>query len=325
MDRRAFLGALGLLAPPFAAEAQQQTQLQRVGLLTPAASSAVRDVWQAFRGGLRELGWHEGRNIVVEYRSAEGEFQRLPALAAELVDLKVAVLVSANSPGTRAAMNATKTIPIVMVAVGDPVATGFVTNLARPGGNVTGVTNSARDLTRKRLELLKETVATASRIAVIMNTDDPIVPPQVEELRAAGRALGLNLQFVEARKAADLDAAFAMILRGRADALFRLADPLNTALRARTVEFTLKHRLPAMMVLRQDVEAGGLIAYFTDHIAHYRRAATYVDRILRGAKPADLPIEQPTKFDLAINLKTAKALGLTIPPSLLQRADQVLE
>jgi len=288
-------------------------------------SSAVRDVWQAFRDGLRELGWQEGRNLVIEYRSAEGNFERLAALAAELVDLKVPVLVAANTPGTRAAMKATKTIPIIMVAVGDPVATGFVTNLARPDGNVTGVTNIARELTRKRLELLKEMVPAARRNAVIMNPDDPIVPPQVKEVRAASQMLGLDLQFVEVRKVSDLEPAFAIMLRGQADAVLRLADPLGTALRARIVELTMKHRLPAMLTLRQDVEAGGLIAYWTDHIAHYRRAATYVDRILKGAKPADLPVEQPTKFELVINLKTAKALGLTIPQPLLLRADQVIE
>ena len=288
-------------------------------------SSAVRDVWQAFRDGLRELGWQEGRNLVIEYRSAEGNFERLAALAAELVDLKVPVLVAANTPGTRAAMKATKTIPIIMVAVGDPVATGFVTNLARPDGNVTGVTNIARELTRKRLELLKEMVPAARRNAVIMNPDDPIVPPQVKEVRAASQMLGLDLQFVEVRKVSDLEPAFAIMLRGQADAVLRLADPLGTALRARIVELTMKHRLPAMLTLRQDVEAGGLIAYWTDHIAHYRRAATYVDRILKGAKPADLPVEQPTKFELVINLQTAKALGLTIPQPLLLRADQVIE
>ena len=317
--------ALVLLVSPLGADAQQTTELPRVGVLTPAVSSVVREEWQAFRDGMRELGWEEGRNIVLEYRAAEGNFERLPALAAELVNLKVSVLVSANTPGTRAAMSATRSIPIVMVAVGDPVVTGFVTSLARPGGNITGVTNIARELTRKRLELLKQTVPTARRIAVMMNPDDPIVVPQVKEVRAAGQALGVELQFIEVRKASELEPAFATIVRGRADALLRLADPLSTALRARTVELTLKHRLPAMLLLRPDVEAGGLIAYWTDHIAHYRRAATYVDRILRGAKPAELPIEQPTKFEFVINLKTAKALGLTIPQSVLLRADAVIQ
>jgi ABC-type uncharacterized transport system substrate-binding protein len=282
-------------------------------------------LWDAFRQGLRDLGWEDGRNVVVEARYAEGQFERLPGLAQDLIDRGVRVIVAANSQGTRAAMAATSTIPIVMVEVADPVAMGFVTSLARPGGNVTGVSNMARDITGKRLQLLKEAVPRASRIAVIMNPNDPITMPQLRDAEAAARSLGVQLQLFLVQGVGDLEPAFRGAVAGKADAVFRLADPLGNELGPMTVELLTKHRLPGMLAGRAVVEMGALMSYFADPPDYYRRPAVYVDRILKGARPVDLPVEQPTKFQLFINLKTAKALGLTIPPSLLGRADEVIQ
>jgi putative ABC transport system substrate-binding protein len=307
------------------ADAQQPGKLIRIGVLTPQSRAASTPVWDSFRAGLRELGWEEGKNIVLESRYADGQFDRLPALAEELVKLNVSVIVAANSPGTRAAMSATKTTPIVMVEVGDPVATGFVASLARPGANVTGLSNMSRDLTQKRLELLKEAVPRASRIAVLLNPDDPITLPQWRDAEAAAGRLGVQLLRFEVRNADDLERAFAAAVAAKADAVLRLVDPLVVVLGAKTLDLLARYRLPAIMFARDEVVIGALMSYFADRRDYHRRAAIYVDRILKGAKTADLPIEQPIKFELAINLKTAKALGLTIPQSLLLRADQVIE
>jgi putative ABC transport system substrate-binding protein len=317
--------AVGLLGGPLAASAQQTGKPPRIGVLTAQSRETSIASWEAFRQGLRDLGWEDGRTIAIDYRFADGNFERLQVFAEELVRLNVALIVAANSPKARAAISATKTIPIVMVEVGDPVATGFVTSLARPGGNVTGISNIAKDLTQKRLALLKEAVPRATRIAVIMNPDDPIIPMQWHEAETASRPLGAQLQRLDIRNADDLRRAFQAAVNGKADAILRLADPLAGMLNATTVELATKHRLPTMLRSRLDVEAGGLMSYFPDPRDYYRRAASHVDKVLRGTKPGDLPIEQPTRLELVINLKTAKALGLTIPQSLLARADVIIQ
>jgi putative tryptophan/tyrosine transport system substrate-binding protein len=242
-----------------------------------------------------------------------------------LLKLDVRLIVAANSPGARAAIAATKTIPIVMVEVGDPVATGFVTNLARPGGNVTGISLMLLDLTQKRLAILKEAVPRAKRIAVIMNPDDPIIPMQWREAEAAAGPLGVRLQRLDVRNVGDLRRAFDAAVKDKADAVLRLADPLAGTLNPETVELAMRHRLPTMLRTRLEVEAGGLMSYYPNTRDYYRQAASYVDKILKGAKPGDLPIEQPTRLELVINIKTAKAIGLTIPQSVLWRADHVVE
>ena len=325
--RRTFLRVVagGLLAPSLAAEAQQVGTPAKIGILSPQSRETTAAALASFRQGLRDLGWEEGRNIVIEVRFADGKLERLRGLAEELLNLNVSLIVSQNSPGTSAAIAATKTVPIVMVEVGDPVATGFVTNLALPGGNVTGLTNMARDLTQKRLALLKEAVPGATRIAVIMDPGDPIVPAQWREAQSAADRLGVRLQRLEVRNADDLRRAFQTAVTGKADAVLRLADPLAIVLGVETADLAKKHRLPLMVRARPEVEMGGLMSYYADALDYHRRAASYVDRILRGATPGDLPIEQPTKFELIINLKTARILGLTIPQSLLARADQVIE
>ena len=324
--RRTFLRVVagGLLAPSLTAEAQQVGTPAKIGILSPQSRETTAAALASFRQGLRDLGWEEGRNIVIEVRFADGKLERLRGLAEELLTLNVSLIVSQNSPGT-SAIAATKTVPIVMVEVGDPVATGFVTNLALPGGNVTGLTNMARDLTQKRLALLKEAVPGATRIAVIMDPGDPIVPAQWREAQSAADRLGVRLQRLEVRNADDLRRAFQTAVTGKADAVLRLADPLAIVLGVETADLAKKHRLPLMVRARPEVEMGGLMSYYADALDYHRRAASYVDRILKGAKPGDLPVEQPTKFELVINLKTAKALGLTIPQSVLLRADQVIE
>ena len=327
IDRRTFISGLALaaLSAPVVGEAQQAGKVYRIGLLTAQSRETSTASWDSFRQGLRDLGWEDGRNIVIEARFADGKFDRLPALAEELLNLKVSLIVAANSPGARAAISATKTVPIVMVEVGDPVATGFVTNLARPGGNVTGISLMLLDLTQKRLALLKEAVPRATRIAVIMNPDDPIIPMQWREAEVAAGRLRVRLQRLDIRNADDLRRAFEAAVKDKADAVLRLADPLAGTLNAETVELATRHRLPTMLRTRLEVEAGGLMSYYPNARDYYRQAASYVDKILKGAKPGDLPIEQPTRLELVINLKTARAIGLTIPQSLLGRADQVIE
>src|SRR5882724_7487037 len=312
---------LGGLFSPSAADAQQAAKVARVGYLA-FNRAASPHLTEAFRQGLRDLGYVEGRNVVIEYRDAEGKPERLPALAAELVALKVDVILAAGEPHALAAKQATKTIPIVFTVAADPVASGLVTSLARPGGNVTGLSSVGPDLVGKRLEQLKQAVPGVSRVAVLWQpgaADERTEKDLLKGAEVAARALGVRLQFVEARGPADIDRAFSDMTRARAGALNVLGSAMFFNERRRLVDLAAKHRLPAVYTSRESVDAGGLMAYGANFADLFRRAATYVDKILKGAKPGDLPVEQPTKFELVINLKTAKALGLTIPPSLLQR------
>jgi putative tryptophan/tyrosine transport system substrate-binding protein len=327
MNRRAFLsGAGALLAAPLGGEAQQPGKVYRIGVLTNKASDpAEARLWQAFRSGLRERGWIEGQNILIEFRAAEGNTARLPELAADLVRLKVDLIVARASIWVQPAKEATSSIPIVFLTHADPVGTGHVASLARPGGNITGLAVLMTDLAPKGLELLVSAVPVAKRITVLWNPDAPSHPQALKALEDAGRALRVQLQAVGARTAGELEGAFAAMDRARAKAVLVLATALFLAERQRVAELAIKHRLPTMSNFKDAVEAGGLMSYSPNWDDLYRRGAIYVDKILKGAKPADLPVEQATKFELVINLKTAKALGLTIPPSLLQRADQVIE
>ena len=319
---------LGGLFSPVGAGAQQAAKVARIGWLTPDRSSPQEHRRETFLQGLRDLGYVEGRNVVIEYRSAEGKLERLPGLAAELVSLKVDVIVATVTAAALAAKQATQAIPIVAPMVSDPVATGLVTSFARPGGNVTGLSFFTPELVGKLMELLKEAVPGVSRFALLWQ------PPAFAEhqgkalLKAAevaARTLGVRLQVVEARGPDDFDRAFSEMTRARTDALIVLTSARLLQERRRLVDLTAKSRLPAMYPLREYVDAGGLMSYGPNPLDLFRRAATYVDKILKGAKPADLPVEQPTKFELVINLKAAKALGLTIPASVLVRADQVIE
>jgi putative ABC transport system substrate-binding protein len=327
MDRRTFLTGTGavLLAAPLAAEAQQAAKTARIGLLSLASGpNPNMDIFP----GLRELGWVEGQNLVVEYRWAAGREAQLPALAAQLVRLKVDIIVTSTTPAAQAAKQATTTIPIVMTFVADPVGSGLVASLARPGGNVTGLSTLASGLVAKRFDLLKTLVPGIKRMAVLWEPDvfaDGTVRSMREETEVAARALGVQVQFIEARRPEDLERAFAAMREARIGALLVFPSPMLFEACRRIVAHAAKSRLPVVYPWREGPEAGGLVSYGTSFPDMYRRAATYVNRILKGAKPADLPIEQPTKFELVINLKTAKALGLTIPPSLLGRADEVIQ
>jgi putative tryptophan/tyrosine transport system substrate-binding protein len=332
MERRAFLGGLAgsLLAAPLAAQAQQAAKVYRIGILgnVPLTDPGGARLWEVFIQGLRDLGYVEDRNLMIEYRSAEGKPERLPALAAELVGLKVDVIVAPNTPAALAAKQATRILPIVFIGAGDPVTSGLVTSLARPGGNVTGLSVLSTELVGKWLELLQQAVPGVGRVAALWQPgamDERTDRDMFKGAEVAARALGVRLQFVEARGPADFERAFSDMIRANADALTVRPAPMFISERRRLVDLAAKNRLPAVYAWREFVDAGGLMAYGPTGADLYQRAATYVDKILRGAKPADLPVEQPTKFELSINLKTAKALGLTIPPSLLQRADQVIE
>src|SRR5215510_9220616 len=327
MKRRAFIASLtgGLLAAPLAAEAQQAAKISRIGYL---ATNRTPHFQEAFRQGLRDLGYVEGRNLVIEDRNAEGKAERLPALAAELVALKVDVIVAASTPAALAAKQATKTIPIVFTAVADAVTSRLVTSLAQPGGNVTGLSVLAPELVGKCLEHLKQAIPAVSRVAALWQPGgmgEPTERDMLKEAHVAAQALGVRLQFLEARGPADLDRAFSEMTRARADALTVLTSSMLFTERRRLVDLAAKNRLPAVYPWREAVDAGGLMAYGPDLADLLRRVATYVDKILKGRKPGDLPVEQPTKFELVINLKTAKALGLTIPQSLLLRADHVIQ
>jgi len=324
-DRRAFLALLagGLLAAPLA-EAQSTGKIARIGYLATAQASEPVD--KAFRQGLRDLGYVEGRNMVIEYRSAHGKAERLPDLAAELVALKVDVVVAVTNPAIAAAKQATATIPIVMVVAVEPVSAGFVASPARPGGNITGLTFDVTEETwAKRMNLLKETVPNVSRVLVFWNPDYPPNRARWTTIEDAGRTLHVTLVSAEIQGLSDVGKGFVTASKSRAGTLFVLGDPLLFSFRADIANLAAKHGLPSMSPYREAAEAGGLMAYGANLPDQLRGAAAYVDKILKGAKPADLPVEQPTKFELAINLKTAKALGLTIPPSLLLRADQVIE
>jgi putative ABC transport system substrate-binding protein len=328
MDRRAFIEtlAVGLLAAPLAADAQPASGIHRIGYLAGGSAAATPRTVEAFRQGLRELGWVEGQNIVIDYRFAEGRFDRLPDLAAELVRLKAEVIVAGPTPVAVAAKNATGTIPIVMWAVGDPIGLGLIASLARPGGNVTGVSFAVgMETPVKGLELLRETVPKVRRVAVLSNPANPAHARATREVKVAARSLGVELQLLEARDPGEFDGAFAAMAKERVAALLVVTDIVFLLHRARLVDLAAKNRLPSMHALKEYVEAGGLMSYGPSGPDLVRRAAWFVDKILKGAKPADLPIEQPTKFELVINLKTAKALGLTIPPSVLARADEVIQ
>jgi putative ABC transport system substrate-binding protein len=290
--------------------------------------AANRHLQEAFLQGLRDLGYTEGRNVVIEYRDAEGKLERLPALAAELVALKVDVIVAGGTPQALAAKQATKTIPIVFAAAADPVASGLVASLARPGGNATGLSLLTPELVGKCLEQLKQVVPGISRVAALWQPGghgERTEKDMLKEADVAARALAVRLQFVQARGPADFDRVFSEMTRARADALTVLPSNLFISERRRLVDLAAKNRLPAVYPWREFVDAGGLMSYGANNADLFRRAATYADKILKGAKPADLPVEQPTTFELVINLKTAKALGLTIPPSLLQRADEIIQ
>ena len=327
MPRRAFLAitAGGLLAAPLAGEAQAPAKVPRVGYVFSRAPSEAHRLWDAARQGLRELGYVEGQNIALEVRWAEGRFERLPELVAELVRLKVDVLVVAATPGALTVKNATRTIPVVMVAVADPVGSGLVASLARPGSNFTGLGLLNPEISGKRLELLKEGLPSISRVAVLTNPGNPSHAIFWKETQAAAQTLGLQLQSIKVRAPEDFDEAFQAAAHGRAEAMLMFDDPMILSSQARLVALAAKRRLPTMYGFREFPDAGGLLSYGPNLLHQYRRTAIYVDKILKGAKPADLPIEQPTKFELVINLKTAKTLGLTIPQSVLLRADQVIE
>ena len=323
MDRRAFLATLGLLAAPRAAGAQEPGRKPVIGFLGPRTRADAAPYLDAFLLGLREIGWVEGKNIFIEYRWAEGRSERLPDLASELVRLKVDVILAGPSSAAVAAKNATSTIPIVTTSAGDP-GVGLVASLARPGGNVTGLSFSVAMATfGKGLELLKEAVPKVRRVAILSNPANASHAVAIKEV--AARSVGVQLQLLEARDPKEFDVAFAAMARERAGALLVMADSTFGFYRTHLRDRAARARLPAMYGLREHPEAGGLMSYGADNRENFRRAATYVDKILKGAKPADLPVEQPTKFELVINLKTAQALGLTIPPSLLQRADQVID
>ena len=329
MDRRTFIGRVagGLLAAPLAAEAQQAANIARLGFLGNSAT-ALAHLREAFLQGMRERGYVEGRNLAIEYRYADGKLEQLPELAAELVALKVQIIVALPTPAAQAAKQATKTIPIVFAGAGDPVASGLVTSLARPGGNVTGLSGLGPELIGKCLEQLKQAVPGVSRVAVLWQPGgqgERTDRNNLKEAEVAARALGMRLQIVEARGTADFDRAFSDMTTARVGALTVLPSNMFNTERRRLANLAAKNRLPAVYQFREYVDAGGLMAYGANLADLNRRAATYVDKILKGAKPGDLPIEQPTKFELVINLKTAKALGITIPQSFLLRADEVIK
>jgi putative ABC transport system substrate-binding protein len=314
-----------LLAPCVSVQAQQPKKVHRLAYLSAASPSSTGHLVKAFREGLRELGYIEGREITIDYRYAEGKgAERLPSAAAELVSLRVDVIVTGGSTATGAAKKATVTIPIVMAQDSDPVAAGFVASLARPGGHITGLTNIAPELAGKRLELLKESIPQISRVAVFGTSTNPGVGQALREMERAAGTLGVQLKYLDVRSPRDIEPAFQGARRGRADAVLIVSSPVLFSQRAHVAELAVKSRLPTIYIRAEFVEDGGLMSYATSITDLYRRAATYVDKILKGAKPGDLPVEQPTKFEFVINLKTAKQIGLTIPPQVLARADRVI-
>jgi putative ABC transport system substrate-binding protein len=318
--------ALGVTAAPLVARAQQTGKVYRIGYLSTPTRESVEKGVQAFVRKLRELGWVEDQNLVIEYRWAEGNVERLPGLAAELVRSNVDVIVAPAGSAALAAKSATTSIPIVMIFPSDPVEIGLVSSLRRPGGNITGTTfTTGPEIFGKQLQILKETIPRTSRVGMLSNPADPSFALQAREVEAAARALRIRLQPVEARGPEDFDGAFAAMARERAEALLVIGSSTFLAHRSRLAELAVKRRLPTMFSFRENVEAGGLMAYAVNMVDFVGRSAVYVDKILKGAKPADLPVEQPTKFELVINLQTARAIGLTIPQSLLLRADKVIE
>jgi len=318
--------ALLALGAPLAAEAQTPPKEPRVGYLSIGSASDPRRVaiYDAFRQSLNDRGYVENRNISIERRFAEGDYARLPNLAADLVRRKVDVIAAYSTPAAKAALGATRSIPIVMSGVVDPVATGLVVGLARPGGNVTGLSLMAPEIVGKQMQLLKELIPTISRIAILWNPANPSGTPQVHEAEIAARALKVQLQLIEARNADDLDKAFTAVTRARADGMVVVVDGMFIDSRIQLARLAEKARLPAVYGLREHVEVGGLMFYGASPVDQARRAATLVDKILKGAKPGDLPVEQPTEFELVINLKTARALGVAVPQSVLVRADEII-
>jgi ABC-type uncharacterized transport system substrate-binding protein len=327
MPRRAFMAAIagGLLAAPLAAGAQQPIRVWRIGFLGPGSYSSGDPRVEALRLGLRELGYVEGRNLALEFRWAGGNATRLPALAAELAKLKIDTVVTQGTQATDAARRAITTIPIVFSVAGDPIGDGLVASLARPGGNVTGLTDIAPDIAGKRVELLREAVPGITRIAVLWNPANPSSAPQMKDTSGVAHSYGLAVRSIELRGFGQVEEAFTTAVQDQARAVIVLSDGVLYSRRGQIAQLAAKHRLPCVAWTPEFAESGCLMAYGANVVEMHRRAAMFVDKILKGAKPGDLPVEQPTKFDLIINLKTAKALGLTIPPSLLQRADQVIE
>jgi len=324
MDRREFLGALaGGLVAAQAAEAQQPGKVYHIGMLERTSAAINAANLDGFRQGLRELGYVEGKNLVIEYRSADGHDERFPALATDLARLKRDLILARGTPAALAAKNATVTIPVVILGVGDPVGQGVVASLAHPGGNITGLSAVVTELYAKRVQLLRDLMPRAARIAALFNMSNPAIPPQWKEVEIAARSLGLQPQLLDVRKPEDLVPAFDAATRHRADTLIVGLETLTLTNQQLIVDLAAKHRLPAMYASTEF--AGGLVAYGVRYPGHYRLAASFADKIFKGAKPADLPVEQPTKFELVINLKTAKALGLTVPQTLLVSADEVLE
>ena len=313
-----------VMATAFSAAAQQPVKVPRIGFLGAASASALANRLEGFRLGMRELGYEEGKNIAIEYRYSEGKFDRLPSLAAELVSSKVDVVVTHGEAAIRALKQATNTIPIVVGVTGDLVVTGHAASLARPGGNVTGFVDTSPDLSGKRLELLKEVLPKATRIAVLWNGANPVKVLDFKETEKAAQALGLKLESQEVKASEDFASKFRAATAQRSGALVVLQDVLTITNAKKIVEFAAKSRLAAMYGSTEFVDVGGLMSYAANFPDLFRRAATYLDKILKGAKPADLPVEQPTKFELVINLKAAKQIGLTIPPNVLARADKVI-
>jgi putative tryptophan/tyrosine transport system substrate-binding protein len=317
--------AIAFVSFSSAAEAQQPKNVPRIGYLATVSPSANAVRIEAFRQGLRELGYVEGKNIVIEWRFAEGKLDRLPALATELVRLKVDIVITAGPPATRAAKEATSTIPIVMTFDPDPVGNGFVASLARPGGNITGLATLAPELSGKQLELLKEIVPKLSRVAVFGDSIQPGNPQALKETELAAGALGVRLQHLDIRSPTDIEPAFREASKGHANALLVLGSPVLASQRTQFADLAVKSRLPAIYSRSEFVEDGGLMSYAVSFTDLDRRAATYVDKILKGRKPADLPVEQPKKFEFVINLKAVKQIGLTISPNVLARADKVIK
>jgi putative ABC transport system substrate-binding protein len=324
--RREFLISLGTaLAWSLPARAQRPRKMYRIGFLGNSTAALEANLIEAFRQGLRDRGYEEGRNIAIEYRWAEGKYERFPALIAELVALNIDVMVTAGTPATLAVKNAAISVPLVMAAIGDPVGVGVAPSLARPAGNITGLSAMAPDLEGKRLQLLEEIVTGLSHVAVMWNPLNAFQKISIRQLNAAGETLKIKVQPVAVGVAEDLDAAFATLVKDKPQALIILADRIFLHNRARLMDFATQNRLPGVYAYRELVEAGGLMSYGPSYEDLHRRAATYVDKILKGAKPADLPIEQATKFNLVINRRAAEALGLTIPGSILARANEVIE
>jgi putative tryptophan/tyrosine transport system substrate-binding protein len=324
MRRREFVGLFGGgIAWPLAARAQRGGKIYRIGILEPLPAAQNAANLDSLRKGLRDLGYFEGRNLVIEYRSADGRAERFPDLASELVGLNVDLILTRGTPATTAVQTATGTIPVVMATMGGPGA--IVASFARPAGNITGVITFSTELTAKRVEILKELVPGLSRVALLHNMGNPAVPPEWEETKTAAHSLGLEAELLDVRSQADLGRAFELAVRQGVDGLVVGADGLTQMHQQTIVDWAARNRVPAIFPAREFVEAGGLIAYAINYPDLYFQLATFVDKIFKGAKPGDLPVQQPTRFELVINLKTAKALGLTIPPTLLARADEVIE